>query len=221
MLDELKIRQEIIVTAKHLYNKDMLAAFDGNISYKIREDYILITPAATAKAFMREEDICTITLDNKILSGNPSSERLMHLGVYKKCKEARCIVHAHPPTAIAWSIARPHLKELPSESLSELILGAGKIPIAPYARPGTHAMSDVLTPFLPKHSLIILARHGALSWACSLREALNGMERLEHSAKILLRAEQLGGVTNLPEGELIFLKKLRKKICNDGTPHLL
>lgn len=126
----------------------MLAAADGNISVKVSDDCILITPSGISKAYMGIDDIAVITIDNQIISGNPSSERLMHLEVYKKCSDeksdqklkAQVVIHAHPPTAIAWSIAKPELKKLPSDCLSEVILATGDIPFVPYARPGSIEM---------------------------------------------------------------------------------
>lgn len=221
MFNDLCIRLKIIDAAKRLYQKNMLAAADGNISYKISDTCILMTPAGVSKAYIAPEDLAIITLDNKIVAGNPSSERLMHLGVYNKCPQARCVVHAHPPTAIAWTIARPDLAELPSECLSELILGVGRIPIAPYAKPGTTEMSDVLLPLLPENPVMILARHGALAWAGTLEEAVNGIERLEHTAEILLKAEMLGGITVLPDAEVAYLKEKRKKMCENGNVRIL
>jgi L-fuculose-phosphate aldolase len=136
----------------------------------------------------------------------------MHLAVYKKCPKAKAVVHAHPPTAIAFTVARPEMKELPAEALSELILAAGKVPVAPYARPGTAAMGEVLEPFLPASRVILLARHGALSWGEDLEEAYNGMERLEHISQILKSAEELGGITSLPREEVEVLRAMRAKM---------
>lgn len=206
------LKQDIIDVAQQLHAKNMLAAADGNISYRLSDDEIIITPAGKSKAKLNSEDIAVITLQNQIISGTPSSERLMHLAIYESCPKARCVVHAHPVTAIAWSIARPDLKELPSTCLSELILAAGNVPIAPYARPGTQSMGEVLKPFLPANRIIILARHGALTWGEDLQEALNGMERLEHTAEILMRATLLGGITHLPDHEIDILKSMREKI---------
>jgi len=136
----------------------------------------------------------------------------MHLAVYRACPEARVIVHAHPPTAIAWTLARPDLTELPTDALPELLLAAGRVPIVPYARPGTEEMGTVLLPFLPAHRLLLLSRHGALAWGESMEEAVNGIERVEHGALILKAAEELGGTTPLPEAELEALRTLRARI---------
>ncbi len=203
---------QIIQVCKNLYSKNMLAAADGNISYRVSDNEILITPSGVSKASAKAEDICIIDIDGNVKSGNPSSERLMHLQVYKSCPEAKAVVHAHPPHAIAWTVSHPELTELPATCLSEVILAAGKIPFIPYARPSTQAMGDNLKPFLPDCRLMILARHGALSWGESLEEAAMGMERLEHSAQILYLSESLKELTHLPQDEVNALKEMRKKI---------
>ncbi len=202
----------MIEICKRLHTRNMLSAADGNISYRVSPTEILITPSGIAKAFMKLSDMAVITIDNEILSGMPSTERLMHLEVFRTCEKAKAVVHAHPVTAIAWSIAKPELKKLPSDCLSEVILATGDIPFADYARPGTQAMGDVLKKFLPHHRALILRRHGAITWGESLDEAYRGMERIENSAQILMTAVQLGGLNPLPDEEVQYLYELRKKI---------
>ncbi len=202
----------ILQVCKRLHQRNMLSAADGNISLKLDSQKILITPSGISKAFMTWDQMACITLDNEILWGTPSSERLMHLEVYNTCPEAKAIIHAHPPTAIAWSIAQPHLTKLPSDCLSEVILATGDIPFAPYARPGTSEMGTVLKPFLPQYKAVILKRHGALTWGSDLEECYRGMERIENSAEILSLAKQLGGLHPLPLEEVEYLYSLRKKI---------
>ena len=205
-------RAQIIQVCQRLYQKNMLAAADGNVSFRISDDEILFTPSGVSKAYVQAEDIAVVKLDGTIVSGKPSSERLMHLQVYQSCPLAKAVVHAHPPHAIAWSVAEPDLKELPNTCLLEVILAAGSIPMVPYARPSTQSMADVLTDFLPDRRLMILSRHGALSWGESLDEAAMGMERIEHSAQILYLAQSLKQLTHLPEDEINSLKEMRKKI---------
>lgn len=206
------MREEIVEICRRLNAKNLLASADGNVSFRLSDEEILITPTGVNKAYIRPEDMAVITLDNRVLRGKPSGERLMHLEVYRCCPAARAIVHAHPPTAIAWTIARPEMKELPGDGMSELILAMGRVPVAPYARPGTETMGEVLRPFLPSSRVIILARHGALSWGEDLEEAYNGMERLEHVAGILKSAVQLGGLSSLPPVEVEALWALRRQL---------
>jgi L-fuculose-phosphate aldolase len=204
--------EEIRDACAHLHARGLLAAADGNVSIRLPDDTVLITPAGANKARLAEGSLARVALDGGILQGRPSTERAMHLAVYRACADARVVIHAHPPTAIAWTLARPGLAELPTDALPELLLAAGRVPIVPYARPGTEEMGSVLLPFLPAHRLLLLARHGALAWGESMEEAVNGIERVEHSALILKAAEELGGSTPLPPLELEALRALRARI---------
>ncbi len=209
---ERKIRQEIIKTATMLHHKNMLAACDGNISYRYDENTILITPSGKPKFLLGEEDIAVVDINGKVIKGKPSSEMLMHLEVYKMRADARAVIHAHPPTAVAYSIAHPAAKEIPGKSFSELILAVGKLPIVPFQMPGSLEMGTALHPFIKNYKVMVLARHGALSFGEDLIEAYNGMERLEHSCEILLKAESFGAVTELDEQTIDELHAMRIKI---------
>jgi len=203
---------EIRGACAHLHARGLLAAADGNVSVRLPDDTVLLTPAGVNKARLPPGSLARVTLDGRILEGRPSTERAIHLAVYRASDDARVVVHAHPPTAIAWTLARTELTELPTDALPELLLAAGRVPIVPYARPGTEEMGAVLLPFIPAHRLLLLSRHGALAWGESMEEAVNGIERVEHSALILKAAEELGGSTPLPPLELEELRVLRTRI---------
>ena len=209
---ERQIREKIIKTATMLHDKNMLAACDGNISYRYDNNTILITPSGKPKFLLVEEDIAVVDMNGKVIKGKPSSEMLMHLEVYKMRADARAVIHAHPPTAVAYSIAHPAAKEIPGNSFSELILAVGKLPIVPFQMPGSLEMGTALHPFIKNYKVMVLARHGALSFGEDLIEAYNGMERLEHSCNILLKAKSFGAVTELDEQTIDELYAMRKKI---------
>lgn len=206
---ERTVLEAMCASGRRLHGRNLLAAADGNLSYRFRPDRIAITPSGVPKADLAPERMAWMRLDGGLLYGQPSTERLMHLAIYRAAPEARAIVHAHPPTAIAWSLARPELEYLPDEALPEAILAAGRIPVVPYTRPGTAAMGEALLPFLPGHRLLLLARHGAVCWGESVEEATNGIERLEHLCLILKSAEEMGGARPLPAAEVAELRRLR------------
>tara|TARA_Y100001954_G_scaffold49688_1_gene52467 strand:- start:4129 stop:4806 length:678 start_codon:yes stop_codon:yes gene_type:complete len=205
-------REEIVTAARRLYDKNILAATDGNISSKEKDYQILITPSGKQKAFLRPEEIILYNMKDKNPKQKVSSELAMHLQIYKSCPKASFVIHAHPPSAIAWTIAFPKLKNLPYDILPELILAVGSIPFVPYARPGTEDMAKNIIPYLPQHKALILTRHGALSWGETMEEAINGMERIEHTAHILMMAKKLRGLTTLPQDEIQYLQEKRKQI---------
>lgn len=207
-----KASEDILRACALLHAKNMLAACDGNLSIKLPDGNILITPSGRPKAFLEAHDMALLSPDGRTIKGTPTSETIMHLSVYATCPKARAVVHAHPPHLIAWGIARPEDLELPCEHLSELILGVGGVPFVPYARPGTHGMGEVLVPFLEKgHRALALRHHGALSWGEDLEEAMNGMERMEHSAQCLKIALDMGNLSCLPEREIEAFRKMFKE----------
>jgi L-fuculose-phosphate aldolase len=204
--------QSLLDACRRMHAAGLLAASDGNLSLRLPDGRIVMTPSGVPKAQVKAGDLAYLSASGAILSGRPSSERAMHLAVYRAVPEAKAIVHAHPPTAIAWSLARPELQELPSDGLPEVILAAGRIPIVPMALPGTEAMGANILPFLPAHRLLILARHGGLCWGAHLEEAVGGMERLEQVATILWKAETLGGAKPMAPADLQELRALRAKL---------
>lgn len=209
---EENIRKEIIRYCRSLHDRNMLAAGDGNLSVRLDAERIIITPSGKNKAFIDPSDLAVLKLDGQVVKGSPSSEFHMHLEIYRARPDARAVVHAHPPIAIAWSVSFPELRELPFEALPEVILATGTVPIVPYVCPGTRAVGEALLPYLtanPPRKVMILGRHGAVAWGATLQEAYDGIERVEHSAQILKAARELGGLTPLSLAELDELRRLR------------
>ena len=201
--------EEICEVCRWLHDRNLLAAADGNVSVRLADGRILITPSGVSKARLRPAQMALLSPNGHALRGSPSSERGMHLAILGTCPDARAVVHAHPPTAIAWTVAHPELSELSSTALPEVVLATGGLPVVPYARPGTDAVAAALAPLLPRFRALVLARHGAVCWGESLGEAYDGIERIEHVAQILKAARDLGGVTGMPAEEVAELRRIR------------
>ena len=207
-----KPQQDIIDVCQKLYEKNMLAAEDGNVSLKLNEETLLITPSGLAKKDLQVTDICSMDFKGQAVEGEPSSEKWMHLLFYEENKEAQAVIHAHPPYAVSLSLARPQWKSLPPV-LSEVILALGEVPFVPYVCPGTKEMAEVLRPFVrDKDSCaFILSHHGAITWGKDLKSAYFAMERLEHAAQMIYFAETLGGSHFLKDEERKELLKKRER----------
>ena len=153
------------------------------------------------KSEIKEEMLCVMDHHGKALKGHPSTEKYMHLSIYKHQAKAQAVVHAHPPSAIALSLARPDWKSLPA-ALPEIVIALGVVPFVPYTRPGTKELGKNLKPFIQKNKALILSHHGAVVWGESIEEAFLLMEQLEHSCKVLCLSESMGKTTLLPEKEV-------------------
>lgn len=128
----------------------------------------------------------------------------MHLFIYRERPDVHAIVHAHPPTATGFAVAR-----LPLEAclLPEVIVGLGAIPLAPYATPSTDEVAQSISPFVKRAQAILLANHGVVTYGRDPLDAFFKMEKVEQAARIALVAHALGGAVRLSEEEL---EKLRR-----------
>ena len=199
------MKSQIPLICKKLYEKNLIAGSDGNISEKSKSK-IIITPSQVNKSEIKLKDLCLINNKAQNLKGKASSEKYMHLAIYKYQKKAKAIVHAHPPSAIALSLARPHWKFLP-QALPEIVIALGHVPFVPYVQPGTKQMGESLKNFVKTSKALILSHHGAVVWGENLEEAFLIMEQLEHSCKILCLSESIGKTKTLSKKEINKLKK--------------
>lgn len=189
-------RREIVRVARRLYQRGLVAGSDGNVSVRLSESRILITPAGASKVDVSEDDIVEIDIDGRVLDGRgrPSSEVAMHLAAYRRRADVGAVVHAHPPVATAFAVAGESLDE---RVLPEIVFLVGRVPLVPYARPGSSELAERLEPFLADHDAFLLANHGATTVGPTLELAHQRMESLEHAARILLLARLLGRVNAL------------------------
>ncbi len=212
---EASLRSEIVAVGHRLYERGLIVAGDGNISVRLADNTILITPAGLSKGALQPDDLVVVTPEGALLCGasgrRPSSEQLIHLAVYRRRSDVLACVHAHPPTAVAATLAGVSLTE---PFLPEAVLALGPVPTAPYARTGTVALSTALEPFIPDHNAILLAYHGALTYGATPTAAFDLMEQLEHCAKILLSAQLFGGAKPLPAAQIAEIVELRKQLMN-------
>lgn len=190
---------------RRLYERGLIAGPDGNVSVRLSDGSILVTPSGMSKGIVTAEDLVVVDMEGRELEGSrsPSSELRMHLRIYQRRPDARAVVHAHPPTATGFAVAG---ESFMAPVLPEVILQMGAVPLVPYATPGTDALADALEPYLARHDAVLLANHGATTLGRTLTEAHHRMESLEHAARILLAARAVGRVQELGAADVEALR---------------
>ena len=191
-----------------LYDRGLIAGQDGNVSVRLPGGHILVTPAGLSKVDVRPTDLVELTPEGEQVTDGPSasSEVGMHLRIYRERRDVRSIVHAHPPVATAYGVVG---RDFMDAVLPEVIFHLGRVPLVPFALPGTPALGDAMAPYLADHDAFLLASHGATTVGPSLRLAHQRMESLEHAARILTVAAQLGSVTPLQPEHVAALQRAR------------
>ena len=202
-------REAVCRVGRLLYDRGYVAANDGNISVKVAENRLLITPSGVSKGRMTPEMLLVTDMDGTVIEGDrhPTSEGKMHLEVYRGRPDVNAVVHAHPPVSTAFAVCR---RGLETPYLSELVAGLGQVPCTTsFAMLSTEEVPESVRPYLAEHNALLLANHGALAWGGDLWEAFDRLETVEHTAKIVLNAQLLGGGVPLTEEEVERLQSLR------------
>jgi len=207
---EQKLRHQICDVGRNLFNKDFIAANDGNISARLSENVIITTPRAVSKGYLEPHMLVKVNLQGEILEAaedyRPSTELRMHLRIYNELPEMGGVVHAHPPYATAFAIKGEALDKM---MMPESVIMIGDIPLAEYGTPSTEEIPDSLIPFLGKKTAVLLESHGALTWGKDVMTAYMNMERLEYTAKITFITRMIDGQRELPEHRINELVSLR------------
>ena len=193
-----QLKLEICDIGRRIYNKGFAAANDGNISFRLGDNEVLCTPTMVSKGFMKPDDLCTVDMEGKQLSGKRkrTSEVLLHLAIMKERPDVKSVVHCHPPHATAFAVAR---EPIPQCVLPEVEVFLGDVPITKYETPGGQEFADTILPFVQKANVIILANHGTVSFGETVERAYWWTEILDAYCRILMLARDLGKINYFTE----------------------
>ena len=207
-LAQQELRRAIVDVGRRMWQRELVSANDGNISVRLDANRVLFTPTMVSKGAMTEGMLAITDLDGALLDpgtgGGPSSERRMHLGIYREDPSVEAVVHAHPPYATAFAIRG---EALSAQLLPEIVVALPTVPLAPYATPSTDDVPLSVRPLVRDHRACLLEQHGALSWGADLESAYLTMERIEYSARMLFTLRQLGEVRELDEIKIAGIRR--------------
>jgi L-fuculose-phosphate aldolase len=216
---EQELRQRIVEIGKLMHQKNFVAAGDGNISVRLDRERLLITPSGFSKGFLDPEQLIVVDLDGEKIAPTfgkwrdlkPSSEIRIHLECYRQRADVRAVIHAHPPNAIACTLAGVSLAKC---VLPEVVYDLGTIPTAPYATPASPEGANTVRELIKKYDALMLDRHGSVTVGADVWEAYMRLERVEHSAQVTLSAQQALGkpVQPLSDDAIHKLAEMRRAI---------
>lgn len=216
-LNEYEIKKQICDIGKRIYDRNMVAANDGNISVKLNDNEFLCTPTGVSKGFMTPEYICKVDAKGNVLQANgsfrPSSEIKMHMRVYEKRPDVNAVVHAHPSYATSFAIAGIPLT---APIMPEAVIALGCVPIAKYGTPSTMEIPDAVEEYLPYFDQVLLENHGALSWGPDILNAYHKMESIEFYAELLYKSKMLGGPKEFDKEQIAKLYEIRRQMGLPG-----
>lgn len=200
---ERSLREEIVRVGKLLYDRGLIVATDGNISARLDANRILATPSGLCKGLMTAEQLIIVDIEGRRVDATtpanrdlkPTSEMRMHLEAYRRRPDMRAVVHAHPPTVVAASIAGIDLSQC---LIPEVIVMLGLIPTTQYATPSSEENAVAIRELIAGHDAVILQRHGTLVVGSSPTDAYLKTETVNQMARITVMLAVLGKSEPLP-----------------------
>lgn len=191
---------------RRLYKHGLTTTSGGNISFRVSDEIIVITPSATDKGRMRWREVGLMNIfgDNLTPELKPSIESAMHLSIYKKKKDIKAIVHAHPFCASAFTAMKIRINtSLTAEARAIL----GNPVLVPYALMGTEDLASIVAEHTVKSDILLLENHGILTTGSNLLQAFDKIEVLENAAKMTLIVEFTGKKSPLTRERIHIIDK--------------
>jgi ribulose-5-phosphate 4-epimerase/fuculose-1-phosphate aldolase len=188
-MNENKLREQICILASSMFQRGITHGSTGNISVRLEDDDILVTPSGSSFGRLDPNDIVKVTKSGQFIGSlTPTKELPLHKAFYEtRGLKSGAVVHLHSTHSVALSML-PGIDEdsvLPSYTPYSIML-LGKVKLLPFFVPGDPAMGDAIRGLAGKRSAVLLANHGPVVSGKDLESSVNAIEELEATAKLAL-----------------------------------
>ena len=189
MSEEAKLREQICQMAKSLYDRGLTAGSSGNISARLSDGRLLVTPTGSSFGRLDPARLSLFDHDFRLIGGDkPTKEMPLHAAFYEtRPDKTGAVVHLHSSHSVALSV----LPDVDSDNMlppltAYSIMKLGKVKLLPYFMPGDPAMGDAIRGLAGKRSAVMLTAHGPVVSAKDLEAAVYAIEELEETAKLAI-----------------------------------
>ncbi len=202
------MKKEIIYWAKRAYNKDLSPATSGNISCVDIDNKVLITSSGSSFADLEEDDIVKVDKEGNIIEGikKPSSEKNMHLLIYKKRPDIKAIIHCHCPYITAFAVSNKEINEV---IMPEFGLYFGSIPISKYFLPSSYELAQNVSDLFKNKNAVLMKNHGIIVGSKSLKEAFYMLESINAYSKTYIFSKIISSPKSLNKKQIKEIEKLK------------
>ncbi len=201
--DLLHPADQLVMIMDRIYQYGMTTTSGGNLSIKDSNGDIWITPSGIDKGTLTRKDIMRVKPDGTIIGNHkPSVELPFHQTIYKLRPDLRAVLHAHPPTLVAFSLARkiPNIRLMPSVSSV-----CGEVVMAKYEVPGSQKLGDYIAEeFAKGYNTVLMENHGVVCGAKDLFHAFMAFETLDFCGRLEIDANKLGTPRSLESQQISF-----------------
>jgi ribulose-5-phosphate 4-epimerase/fuculose-1-phosphate aldolase len=186
-MNEDQLRERIVEVGRSLYDRGLAHGSAGNISVRMADGW-LMTPTNSCLGRLDPGRISRLDASGKLVSGDkPSKETFLHVAMYRERPASAAVVHLHSVHAVAVSC----LADLDPEDVfppitAYAVMQVGRLALVPYHPPGDEMLAEAVCKVAGRHHAVLLANHGPVVAGSSLDAAVNAIEELEQTARLVL-----------------------------------
>lgn len=199
--------KKIIEYGKLCGEKNYTPGYSGNISARYK-DGMLITTSGSSNGYLSDNEIVYTNFEGKSLEEGkkPSSEKFLHIEIYKQRPDINYIIHVHAPYLSSFASAG---KDLMAPIMAENVFYFGGIPLADYALPSTMELVENTVKYFDKFDAVLMANHGFVVASKTIEDAYMKLELAESYAQVVLNTNILGGAKLLSKSQADEILTLR------------
>ena len=188
MSSETKLREQICLLAKSIFDRGLTGGSTGNISARTDDGGLLVSPTGTSFGRLNPARLSRFDAEGRLVDGDaPTKEMPLHTAFYDTRSQAGAVVHLHSCHSVALSML-PDVD--PDNFLPPMtpygIMKLGKVKLLPFFLPGDTAMGEAVRGLAGKRSAVMLANHGPVVAGKDVEAACNAVEELEDTARLAL-----------------------------------
>ena len=205
-----RLTREIIDYGRLCGLKNFTPGYSGNISARYKKG-LLITTSGSSNGYLQADEIVYTDFEGNSFEKNkkPSSEKFLHIEIYKQRPDINYIIHVHAPYLSSFASAG---KELMAPIMAENVFYFGGIPLAKYALPSTFDLVENTVKYFDKFDAVLMENHGFIVGAKTIKDAYLKLELAESYAQVVLNTEILGGAKYLSKEDEQKILELRNKL---------
>ncbi len=180
-------RDAIVAAGARLGARGLVAAAEGNLSIRLDQQTLLVTPSGRRKDELAPWDLVEVPLDpadgstGETAGPRPSSDIAIHRAIYRARADVVAIAHAHLVSTMALTL----VGEIPDPAvLPETALLLPAVPVVPFGDPGSPELAARIAAALAPSSATppqaaILERHGAIAVGAGIDQAVDRLELVD------------------------------------------
>lgn len=187
-------REDLCRITRNIYDRYGTNAAGGNISVRLNEEHIIMTPTLMSQNHLCDlspYQILVVDMNENIVEGygRLTREINMHMACYRQNRKIGCVLHGHARESMVFAT-----QGMDMPNLTEASQKFGDIPCLPFAPACSPELAQIVTDHVASlgddvlSKVMLLNKHGVLVLEESLHKANDMLERLEYNAYIAYKA---------------------------------